>query len=54
MTVIFLFVLARHGLVLIDGRALFDLLPGEVNEKHLSFRIKMTQRMRRNQDLAAA
>ena len=51
---IFLFVLARHGLVLIDGRALFDLLPGEINEKHLSLRIKMAKRMRRNQHQATA
>src|SRR2546423_13760985 len=51
---IFLFVLARHGLVLINGWALFDLLPGEINEKHLSIGIKMAKRMRRNQHLAPA
>src|ERR1044071_5157114 len=49
---IFLFVLARHGLVLINGRTLFDLLLVQVNEKHLSLRIKTTQRVRRNQHLA--
>src|SRR5438045_213556 len=37
--VIFLFVLARHGLVLIDGWALFDSLPGKVNEKDFPFRL---------------
>ena len=51
---IFLFVLARHGLVLIDRRALFNLLPREINEKHLSLRIKTTQCMRGNQYQATA
>jgi hypothetical protein len=51
---IFLLVLARHGIVLIDRRALFNLLPREINEKHLSLRIKMAKRMRRDQHLAPA
>ena len=45
VTMKFLFVLTRHGLVLINRRALFDLVSCQVDEKHLSSRIKMTQRM---------
>ena len=43
---------ASVRILLIDGRALFDLLPGEINEKHFSIRIKMAKRMWRYQDLA--
>jgi hypothetical protein len=52
MTVVFLFVPAGYGLVLIDGGTLFNLLPRKVDEKHLSIRVKVAECMWRDQYLS--
>ena len=43
MPVKFLFVLTGQWLVFLNGRAVFNLFPGQINEKHFPIRIKVTQ-----------
>ena len=53
MPVKFLFVLAGQRLVLINGGTVFNLLAGQIDEKHFPFGIKVTQGLSGNQHPAS-
>ena len=52
MAVIFFFILAGQWFVLVGRGTFFDLFPGQIDEKHFPFGIKVAKSVRRNEDKA--